>query len=238
MLERPLVARAVEPEQPQPLCDLLARGDRHAAVAHRRKVLRGEEREGRHIAIAADAMPLVGRAERLRRVLHERDAMAVGQLPERAEVGRLAEQVDRHDSPRPLGDRGLGRGGVEAERDRIDVGEDGRGAAARDRLGGREEGVRRGHDLVPGADAERLQPELDGVGAVGDGHGMAVADRGGHLLLERPHVRAEDEAPGVDHLADQPLDLGQQLLVLPADVHQGYSHERRTLGRVRPPSSQ
>ena len=81
---------------------------------------------------------------------------------------RPAEEMDRHDRLRLLGDHGLDLARVEVQRRRVDVGEDRRGAAARDRLGGREERERRADHLVAGADAERVEREHERVGAVGD----------------------------------------------------------------------
>ena len=215
----------MKPQQPHLLGDLLAGGDRHAGVAHRREVLGREERERGHVAVAAGPVALEGRPEGLGGVLDQRDPMPVGQLPEGAQVGGLAEDVDGHHGPRALRDRRLGRVRVEAQGHRVDVGEHRRRAAACDRLGGREERVGGGHDLVPGADAERLQAQLERIGAVCDGHRVPVADRRRHLHLERPHVGAEDEPAGVDHVADELLYLGQQILVLRLDVHQRNRHK-------------
>ena len=81
---------------------------------------------------------------------------------------RPAEQVHGHDRLRPLRDAALDVGRVEVERDGIDVGEDRRRAAPRDRLGGRVERERRADHLVARADPERVEHEHERVGAVRD----------------------------------------------------------------------
>ncbi len=60
------------------------------------------------------------------------------------------------------------------------------------------------------ADAERALREADGVGAVGHAGGMARAQVGGELGLERLHLRAEDVAPGARDTVDR---LGESIVV-------------------------
>ena len=76
---------------------------------------------------------------------------------------------------------------------RVDVGEDRRGAALRDRLGSRVERERRADHLVAGADAERVEDEDERVRAVRDADRLRDAEIGGRLVLERRDVRPEDE---------------------------------------------
>ena len=80
--------------------------------------------------------------------------------------------------------------GIEVERGRVDVGEDGRRAAPRDRLGGRVERERRADHLVAGADPHRVEREHERVGAVRDADRARHAEVLGGLGLERLHVRA------------------------------------------------
>ena len=112
------------------------------------------------------------RAERLRRVLDERHAER-GELLERRGP---AEQVHRHDRPRPRRDPRGDVLGVEVAGRRVDVGEDGRGAAPRDRLGGRVEREGRADHLVAGADAHRVEHEHERVGAVRDADRLRDAE--------------------------------------------------------------
>ena len=115
-LEVGLVLRAVEGEQLDAVGELLVVRRDEAAVAEAEEVLRGIEAEGRDRAVLRD---LRG-AERLRRVLEHRHA----ELDERPHVHQPAEEVDRDDRPRPVGDLRGRVLDVEVERDRVDVGED------------------------------------------------------------------------------------------------------------------
>ena len=154
---------ALEPwkrEQPHALGELLVVGRDEAAVAEREEVLRRIEAERRGDAGARDRR----RAERLRGVLDQRQA----ERRELVERRRAAEEVHGHDRARPRRDPRGDVLGVEVERRRVDVGEDRRRAAPRDRLGRRVERERRADHLVAGADAERVEHEHDRVGAVGD----------------------------------------------------------------------
>ena len=94
-----------------------------------------------------------------------------------------------------------------------------------DRLGRRVEGERRADDLVAGTDVERVEDEHERVGAVRDTDGLRDAEVGGRLLLERLHVRAEDEAPGVDDFGEPFLQLTEKRSVLRSNVDER-DHER------------
>ena len=210
LLEGALVAGAVKPQQPHAFGQVGVRGGNGAAVAQRRQILGGEERERRDISDRPGRPALVGGAERLRRVLDQRQAVAVGQLAERRQVDRLAEQVHDHDRSSAIGDRRLDGVRVEVERVGSDVDEHRDCADPGDGLSRREERVRRGDHLVAGAHPNRFQCQQQRVGAVGDAHRVGGAELRRHLLLEPAHLRAEDKATGVDHVVDRRLDLRQQ----------------------------
>ncbi len=148
--------------------------------------------------------------------------------PERGELGERrgpAEEVHRHDRLRPLGDARRDVVRVEVERDGIDVGEDGRRADTRDRLGGRVEGEGRADHLVAAPDAHRLEREDERVRAVGDADRMRHAEVRGRLALERLDLRAEDEPAGLEHLREPLLELGDERRVLRLDVDER-DHDR------------
>ncbi len=109
---------------------------------------------------------------------------------------------------------------VEVERDGIDVREDGRRTAPRHGLRGRVEGEGRADHLVAGPDAERVEGEHERVGAVGHADRALDAEIGGGLLLERPVVRAADEALSVEHLTESGLEPRYQGLVFGSDVNE------------------
>ena len=73
----------------------------------------------------ADRPPLVLRSQRLARVVDQPEPVPVGDRAQLIELARVAEHVDDDDALRPLGDRGLDRGGIEVQRPRIDVREHG-----------------------------------------------------------------------------------------------------------------
>ena len=128
--------------------------------------------------------------------------------------------MHRDDRPRPVGHLRGRVLDVEVERDGVDVGEDRRRAAPHDRLGRRVEGEGRADHLVAGPDAERLEREHERVGAVRDADRALHAEVGGGLLLERPVVRAADEALAVENLAERGLEPGNQRLVFGSDVNE------------------
>ena len=93
------LAHALVPVEPDPVGQaVVVRGD-EAALAGRH-VLRAVQAE-RAVPEAADpAAPELG-AVRLAGILHDRQAVAVGDGHDHVHVGRQAEQVDRADRPRP-----------------------------------------------------------------------------------------------------------------------------------------
>ena len=165
------------------------------------------------------------RAERLRRVLEHGDA----ELDERPHVERPAEEVDRDDRPRPVGDLRGRVLEVEVERGGVDVGEDRGRAAPRDRLGRRVEGEGGADHLVAGPDAERVERDHQRVGAVGDADRPLHAERSGGLLLERPVVRAANEALTFEHLPEDGLEPRDQRLVFGSNVNEGNRLHARPL---------
>lgn len=79
-----------------------------------------------------------------------------------------------------------------------DVDEDGGGTGAVDGHHCRRGRVGDGDDLVTGADAECLQPQLDGVGAVVDTGTVANTVVVREVLLEAFHAGAEHQLPGAE----------------------------------------
>ena len=109
---------------------------------------------------------------------------------------------------------------------RVDVGEDRCRADTRDRLGCRIEGERGADHLVAATDAHRLEAQHERVGAVGDTERVRHAEVGGGLLLERLDLRAEDEAPGLEHVREAGFQLGNERRVLRLDVDER-NHDAR-----------
>ncbi len=211
-VEGRLVARAVEGEELNAVGELLVARRHQPAVAEAEEVLRGVEAERRDRAVLCDAR----RTEGLGRVLEHWDA----ELDQQADVERAAEQMDRDDGARPLGHLRGSVVEVEIERGRVDLREDGRRTAARDRFRGRIERERGADHLVAGTDTERLQGEHQRIGAVCDPDRPLHAEVRGCLLLEGPVVRAPDEALAVEHLAERGLEPRNQRLVFGSDVNE------------------
>ena len=157
-----------------------------AAVADAEEVLGRIEAERRRDARARD----VRRAERLRRVLDHRHAELV-QLA-RAGAGRPKRCTARIAFVRGV-IRAATSSGSRFIVDGVDVGEDRRRAATRDRLRRRVERERGADHLVARADPERVEHEHDRVGAVGDADRIVDAEIVGRLPLERGDVGPENE---------------------------------------------
>src|SRR5439155_11976983 len=127
-----------------------------------------EEAEGCHSAEGAGSCFARGRPERLSCVLDQWKSSR-----ETGELGRTAEEMHREDGPRSLAHSRCGVGRIEVQRRAVDVGEHGRGPALENRLGRREEGERRTHDLVTWPDPERVEDEDERVGSVRDADALA-----------------------------------------------------------------
>jgi len=205
-LEVNLVTRTVEPQHAHSLRKArIVRRD-EAAVSDAEEVLRRIEAERRRDARARN----VGRAERLRRVLDDGNA----QLHELRQRGRPAEEVNREDRLRALGDPGGDILGLEVHRRRVDIREDGRRSAPGDCLCRRVERERRTDHLVPSADSERVEHEHERIGTVGHADRVADAEIVGRLALERGDIGPENELAALEHAVDRLADTRQERGVL------------------------
>ena len=96
---------------------------------------------------------------------------------------------------------------VEVEGVRVDVDEDGAGAAQLDDVGRRRERVGGNDHLVAGADSERQHRQVQRSRARGDDDRVRGAAGLGEPLLELGHLRAHRQHPGRDDLGERG-DLG------------------------------
>jgi hypothetical protein len=183
---------AVVGEAAYPLGQLGVGGDHRAGVAEGAQVLAGIEAEARGHAERAGPPVVPLATVRLGGVLDQRNARPRGDGGQAVHVGHVAVELDHDDR---AGARGDGRGqdlGGDQEGVRVDVDEGRNGADPDHRGGGSDERVG-GHDhLVAGPDAERLQGELQGVGAVGDTDRMGGVAVTGETGLELGDGRAAD----------------------------------------------
>ena len=173
----------VVPEPPQARVQLATRRGHQAALAGG-DVLDGMEAEGRQVGERAHPPAPVLGAERMRRVLDEREPAVAREGAERVEVSRLAGVVDGHDGAGAPGEPGRDVGGVHVQRVAPHVGEDGDPALVQHGVGRRGEGKRGNDDLVPRPDAGRERCRVERGRARADRDRVGGAHRGGHGALE------------------------------------------------------
>ena len=136
----------------------------------------------------ADALPGVADADLAADgaggILDDRQAVPGGDGRDPGQVAGHAHLVHAEDGLGALGDGGLQARRVQVEGVRLDVHEDRGGAAVADAVGGGDEGVADGDDLVARLDADRQQRQVQGRGAARNRAGVGGADQGGEGLLE------------------------------------------------------
>lgn len=137
------VCGSVVAEQADPRSDLVVVGRHRSAITDPWEVLGGVEAEGGRSSQRASHPALVFGSHGLACVLDQRSNME--QLVYRRGV---AEEVNRDDRDRPLGDLLLCGLRCHHPRFRIDVGEDRNGAGVDDRLSGGDEGQGRNQHLA------------------------------------------------------------------------------------------
>ena len=153
-LEAALVA-----QRDQQLVLVLRPGRDRPALAGRHLLVRVEGPD-RRMAVRAERPPFVARPQSLARVLDERQAVLVADRAQLVELAWVAEDVDRDDRLRALGDRRLDGRRIEVERVRIDVGEDRRRAFVDRAVRRSDERVRRRDHLVARPDAGEPHAEM------------------------------------------------------------------------------
>ena len=215
------------------------RGRHEPGVAVGREVLRGVEAERRGATVPADGAAAQGRAERLGGVLHEVDPVLLRQHPEGTHGGGQPVEVHGQDHPRARRDGGRDAVRVQTERRRIDVDEHGPGSELERSRGGGDERERRGHHLGVGADAERVENQLDRVRPRAETDRVVYTQVGRALGLERLAFGAQDELAAPQDVPDRRLDLRLDLLVLPRQVELRDLHWNPANPRPKPycPSS-
>jgi hypothetical protein len=191
VIERP-VASAHQPELPDRVSQVVVVGRDGASFA-RGDVLRRVEREaggprdGTHLAAAILGLDRVGG------ILDDRDPRG----DERVEVGWLAREIDGHDRLRPRRDRLDRELGVDVQVVLAHVDEDRPRAEVDGDVGRCRPRDRRRDDLVPLADPETGEREVQGGRSRREGEGVPRARQLGDSLLElrRPGTGREPAAP-------------------------------------------
>ena len=178
-----------------------------AAVAEGAQVLGGIKGQGADAGERAHAPALVGGPDGLAGVLDHRHAPLAAQRQQRVEVGGMSIQVHGEDRPGARCDRRRHRFRGDVQRLWIEVREHRPRPRPHHREGGEGGGQRRRDDLVALADAQALQRELDGLGAVGHRDHFPRPQPARELALEGLAFRPQDEPAGVQHPGQRGVDL-------------------------------
>src|SRR5215470_12317041 len=136
-------------DRPHSIGELGVLGDDHAALAGRDDLV-GVQTEAAHAAEPADPTPLVTRAGGLGRVLDNDEPVSGGQLEQRVEVHRMAEEVHEKNGSGSRCEPLLDLSRLEVVGSGIDIGKDRSSTLGQDRIGGGDAGERGGNHLVPG----------------------------------------------------------------------------------------
>ena len=112
--------------------------------------------------------------------------------------------------------------GIDQQRFRVDVGEDGGGPQLADHRGGSEEGERGNDHLVAGADTGHLEGDSEGVGSAGDADGMGDFEGSLAAFLELDHRLPQAKGAVIDHLGDGIEPLLALGFVVGAHCHHRY----------------
>ena len=203
-------AHAVLAQQPELLIPLGVRRRDHAAVAGGQHLARVEREAGDVAVRPADPFPPASQRSRCRS-RRPRPRRAAGPLrwaTSSTPRDRTAcRSGARTGSPGSRADGLLDSQRVDVEAIGLDVDEHRRRAAVADGVGGGDERVADGDDLVAGADADGQQRQVQRGGAVRHGAGVRRADMRGELALEGRDLRPLGQPARLDHSCDG-FDLG------------------------------
>jgi hypothetical protein len=194
-----LVAASLVAQRAQETPLLLGVRRHHAALARRHLLVRVEG-EDRARAVRAERCTAIDGAERLTRILDEREAVLVRDRAQLVELARVAVDVDRDDRLRPRRDRSLYRTGIEVQRACVDVREHRDPALVDEAVRAGRERVRRRDHLVSRPDAGGDAEEMEPGGARRHRGCVRRADPCGEELLEPVDGWTEREPAGAHHL--------------------------------------
>ena len=175
---------------------------------------------------------MVSGADRLARILDDRNARGLRHGDYRIHVGALAVQVHGNHGAGSRRDRRSDGRGIDVARDRIDVDEPRRRAEAADASGRGEERIRRRDDFVARADAERHHRGQQRVGAGRHRDRFGDLEMRRKLALERIDLRAEDEALAVADPGDGGENLLAERQILRLEIQQRHPRHRPRLHRM------
>jgi hypothetical protein len=219
-----LLQGAVVGEEAGPAGEVLVVADDGPAVAVGAEVLPRVEAEGPGEPEGPGLNAPDRREMRLGAVLDHVEVMLFADVADGLDVGRLAKDVNGDDGLCLLGDLGLDLGRVDVEV-LVDVHEHGPGPGLGDGLRGRDPAVGHGDDLVPEADAQGFEGDVDGVRAVGAADAVLHAVFLGEGLLEGLDGLAADKSRLVDDRLDGGINLRLKGLVLGFEVDERDVHD-------------
>ena len=137
------------------LRDLVVVGGKSAGFSIRAEILCGIEAKSRGVAEASDATSAIARPMRLGRIFEDSQAVTHGDFIYGVHVRGAAVEMNGQDGAGARRDGAREKLGVEVRRGGINIHEHGLRTAISNRLGGGEEGVRRGDDFVALLNTER-----------------------------------------------------------------------------------
>ena len=213
-----LLFRAPVPQHANLVRELGAAGGHRSAFSAGSKVLARVEAEAAHLADAARAAALILRAVRLCRVLDHHQPVPARDIHDGVHVGRLSEEVNRHDRPGARRNGCLDPRDIDIERRRIDIHEDRPGAGIDDGGRGGYEGEWRRDYFVPGADTGGEQCQMQRAGARIHADRFGGAAIPGELLFECRNLRPEDELGVLQNANDRSVQLALDGLILGLEV--------------------
>ena len=181
--------------------------EHRAAVAVAAQRFAGEKAGAGDGGQVAGLAAFVARAETLRRVFDDGQAVFDGNGVNRVEIGALA--VERHGNNRfgALCNRGFEFGGVEVAGVFAHIRIHGFCAQEGDGFGGGDVGEARGNHFVARAHAQSHQRDLQRVGAVGHADAVFRAAKGGEFFFQFGHFGPEDVLPVREHFLYARVDL-------------------------------
>ena len=141
----------------------------------------------------------------LRSILHQRQAVPLGDLGDRRHVRRLPVQAHRHDGPGARRDRRLDLPDVDVEARLVHVHEDRPRSREQDAVGAGDEGERDGDHLVPRPHSRGEQGQVQRRRPGARGNRVRHADEVGEALLQLAHPGPLGQRAGAQRAPDQLL---------------------------------
>jgi len=117
-------------------------------------------------------------------------------------IGGQPSEMNRENSPVTGRNGGFDLRGIEVERKRVYIDQDGPGVEVADDLGGGGKGKGGSDDFITGFEADGFECQMHGGGAGVDGDGVFGTDIGGKVLLELASLGAGGDPARADGFGD------------------------------------